>query len=72
MSHTAGNIATFLTSLLGVASLSDAQFNPLVFFFYFAGIIVTAMIIGYITEAGFDKIKNRKKSNEMGVGSRHI
>jgi hypothetical protein len=68
----APDVVSFFTCLTGVASLKDSLFNPLVFFFYFAGIVIVAVIMGYLTEVGIDKIKNRKKSNEMGMGSRHL
>lgn len=64
--NTGGNIASFITSALGISGMSDNQFHPAVFIFNLIVVIIVAMVIGGLTEIGIDKLKENKKKHEMG------
>lgn len=58
MNNVPATIVTYGMVALGVTSMNPTDFKPTVFFFYYAFVLITAMMAGYYFETkGWDKIK---------------
>jgi len=64
------NVVMAIVCFVGVFSMNDKDFAPLVFFWHIGVVMITAITWSFIAEHYINKFKRR--NNGMGVGSRYI